>query len=270
MAQGPGPDATSGQATDAERVAPLKWLRYSRERFRTLMRMLAARAARAEAKAAEEAQRAEAKRAADAKAAEEVARRAAEARAAEEAQRAAEAKRAADAKAAEEVARRAAEARAAEEAQRAAEGRRAADAKAAEEVARRAAEAKAAEEAQRAAEAKRAADAKAAPPAAEPARREACANAGARVTGVGWYVVERGDSLWSIARAHYGYGRTWPHIHAANRRTIANPRLIYPCQRIYIPRGGRSEAPQQGLRAALEPFIVRRAIDTALPGFAVD
>ena len=76
----------------------------------------------------------------------------------------------------------------------------------------------------------------------------------------------RGDSLWSIARVHYGYGRSYRRIHAANRRAIADPRRIYPCQRIYIPRARLGEAPLQALRVALEPFIRRRAIDAALPG----
>lgn len=290
LAQAQAPDPAASREDGAP---PLKWLRYSSERFRTLMRMLAARSARteakraaeeaklaAEAKATEEAKRAaeaaeETKRAADAKAAEE-AKRVTKAKAAEEAKRAAEAKaaeeakRAAEAKAVE-VAKRAAEAKAAEakratEAKAAEEAKRIAEAKAAEE-ARRAAEAKAAEEAKRVAEQA----SKTAEPTADiakpaPAKRLAtCRNAGVKAAGGGWYVVQVGDSLWSIARTHYGYGRAYGRIHAANRRTIANPARIYPCQRIYIPSGRLGEAPLQDLRVALAPFVRRRAIDGAVP-----
>jgi nucleoid-associated protein YgaU len=275
QAQGRQPDATSGKASDAARIPPLKWLNYSSERFHALMRMLAARAAPSEDKPT-----------VDAKPVED-ARRAAEAKAADDARRAEEAGRAAEAKAAEE-AKRAAEAGAAGDARRAREAKRAAEAKAAEEAragevakvaaeARRAAQDEAAEAAKRAADAHKAlaitqadkaADAGKAGPAAEPGRRApaACPNAGRKVAGAGWYVVRSGDSLWRIARVHYGYGRRWRRIHAANRRTIANPRRIYPCQRIYIPRSRLGESALQGLRAALQPFIRRRAIDGGLPG----
>jgi nucleoid-associated protein YgaU len=274
QAQGPKTDATA-EETDAERPPPLRWLRHSSDRFRILMRMLAERSARTQAQRAADAKAAEeqAQRAAEVKAAEEQARRTAEAKAAEEqARRAAEAKaaeeqarRAAEAKAAEEQARHTAEAKAAEE-----QARRTAEAKTAEEEARRVAQAKAAEEAKQAAEGptlEKPAEAARPAPAVETDGREPCANAGVKVAGAGWYVIRRGDSLWSIARVHYGHGRTYRRIHTANRRRIANPARIYPCQRIYIPRASAGDAPLQALRVALEPFIRRRAIDTGLPGF---
>lgn len=68
-------------------------------------------------------------------------------------------------------------------------------------------------------------------------------------TGVAAYVVERGDSLWRIAR-HVLAERTgsrpssaeiaafWPAIYEANRSTIGeNPNLIFPGQRLVIPEG---------------------------------
>jgi nucleoid-associated protein YgaU len=56
----------------------------------------------------------------------------------------------------------------------------------------------------------------------------------------GWYTVERGDSLWRIAKRHLGSGARYRAIHAANRRRVADPDLIRACQRIYIPvRGAR-------------------------------
>lgn len=63
--------------------------------------------------------------------------------------------------------------------------------------------------------------------------------AGRRVDLPGVYIVRRGDTLWAIARRHYGSGARYPLIYRANRRTIADPDLIYPCQRIHLPRRGR-------------------------------
>ncbi|MGF1649723.1 MAG: LysM peptidoglycan-binding domain-containing protein [Hyphomicrobiaceae bacterium] len=63
-----------------------------------------------------------------------------------------------------------------------------------------------------------------------------CARAGVRVSVPGTYVVKRGDSLWRIARWHYGRGAAYPRIVRANRRKIRVARLIYPCQRFVIPR----------------------------------
>jgi nucleoid-associated protein YgaU len=63
-----------------------------------------------------------------------------------------------------------------------------------------------------------------------------CGKAGVEVEGAGWYVVQSGDTLSSIAHAHYGSGRAYWRILGANWRTIPDPGLIYACQRIYIPR----------------------------------
>jgi nucleoid-associated protein YgaU len=56
-----------------------------------------------------------------------------------------------------------------------------------------------------------------------------------RRIGPGWYRVRRGDSLWRIADRCYGDGRHYPVILASNARTIRNPDLIYPRQRLYVP-----------------------------------
>lgn|GEM_PF-6450787 len=57
-----------------------------------------------------------------------------------------------------------------------------------------------------------------------------------RIRLPGIYVVQRGDSLWRISRRHYWRGRRYWRIYRANRDKIRNPHLIYPCQRLYIPR----------------------------------
>jgi nucleoid-associated protein YgaU len=48
-------------------------------------------------------------------------------------------------------------------------------------------------------------------------------------------VVERGDSLWSIARSVYGEGTAYLLIYDANRRQIDDPDLIYPGQVFDLP-----------------------------------
>jgi nucleoid-associated protein YgaU len=63
-----------------------------------------------------------------------------------------------------------------------------------------------------------------------------CRRAGAPVRRGGWYVVQRGDTLWHIAEAHYGYGEAYRRLRRANSEKVADGNLIYPCQRLFIPR----------------------------------
>ena len=49
------------------------------------------------------------------------------------------------------------------------------------------------------------------------------------------YIVKKGDSLWSIAKAFYGDGNKWEDIHLANKDKIKNPDLIFPGQVLKIP-----------------------------------
>lgn len=62
-----------------------------------------------------------------------------------------------------------------------------------------------------------------------------CRAAGRRITPPARYVVARGDSLWSISSRHYRNGRQFPKIYRANRQRIADPDLIYPCQKLRVP-----------------------------------
>jgi len=67
-----------------------------------------------------------------------------------------------------------------------------------------------------------------------------CQTAGANVPLPGWYVVKRGDTLWAIAERHYGTGRRYRTIFAANRgRLKRGPDFILPCQQLYLPRQRR-------------------------------
>ncbi|HTT80397.1 MAG TPA: LysM peptidoglycan-binding domain-containing protein, partial [Stellaceae bacterium] len=52
----------------------------------------------------------------------------------------------------------------------------------------------------------------------------------------GTYVVERGNSLWRIARRVYGNGLHYTEIYRANRDEISNPNLIYPGQHFTVPK----------------------------------
>ena len=63
-----------------------------------------------------------------------------------------------------------------------------------------------------------------------------CRAAGRLVRPPAHYVVARGDSLWRISARHYHAGRHYMRIYRANRRTISDPDLIYPCQRVLVPR----------------------------------
>ena len=51
----------------------------------------------------------------------------------------------------------------------------------------------------------------------------------------GMYVLRRGDTLWGIAKRHYGKGSSYRRIYRANRHKIRRPNLIYPRQHLYIP-----------------------------------
>jgi len=51
------------------------------------------------------------------------------------------------------------------------------------------------------------------------------------------YTIVRGDCLWNIAKRYLGNGAKWPDIYKINRPPLGNnPNLIYPGQKIKIPR----------------------------------
>lgn len=50
-----------------------------------------------------------------------------------------------------------------------------------------------------------------------------------------WYVVEKGDSLWSIAKKFYGSGSEYRKIYDANREVIQDINIIHTGQEILIP-----------------------------------
>ena len=55
---------------------------------------------------------------------------------------------------------------------------------------------------------------------------------------VEYYVIEKGDTLSGIAKKYYGNAMDYPKIFDANRQVIKNPDLIFPGQKIRIPKQG--------------------------------
>ena len=49
------------------------------------------------------------------------------------------------------------------------------------------------------------------------------------------YTVQKGDSLWKIAKEFYGTGSAWTRIHEANRDVIDDPDVIQPGWTLKIP-----------------------------------
>jgi nucleoid-associated protein YgaU len=49
-------------------------------------------------------------------------------------------------------------------------------------------------------------------------------------------IVRRGDTLWDIASRYYGRGFRYTRIYRSNREQIRDPDLIYPHQRIILPK----------------------------------
>ncbi|HET19990.1 MAG TPA: peptidoglycan-binding protein LysM [Chromatiales bacterium] len=51
-----------------------------------------------------------------------------------------------------------------------------------------------------------------------------------------FYVIEKGDTLSAIAKRFYGDANKYPLIFEANREVIQDPNLIFPGQKIRIPK----------------------------------
>lgn len=50
------------------------------------------------------------------------------------------------------------------------------------------------------------------------------------------HTVVPGDCLYHIAQEYLGNGNDWPIIWEDNRAVVANPNLIYPHEKLYIPK----------------------------------
>jgi len=49
------------------------------------------------------------------------------------------------------------------------------------------------------------------------------------------YIVQKGDSIWSIAEKEYGGGHRWNYLYEFNKDKIKNPNKLRPGQKILIP-----------------------------------
>ena len=50
-----------------------------------------------------------------------------------------------------------------------------------------------------------------------------------------FYVIQKGDTLYAVAKEFYGDGMKYPQLFEANREVIEDPDKIYPGQKIRIP-----------------------------------
>ncbi len=50
-----------------------------------------------------------------------------------------------------------------------------------------------------------------------------------------WYEVKKGDTLWKIAKEHYGDGNLYPEIFKANQDVLSDPDKIKVGQKLRIP-----------------------------------
>jgi len=57
------------------------------------------------------------------------------------------------------------------------------------------------------------------------------------VEEVEYYIIQKGDTLSAIAKKQYGNANDYPKIFEANREVIKDPNLIFPGQKIRIPKG---------------------------------
>jgi LysM repeat protein len=71
----------------------------------------------------------------------------------------------------------------------------------------------------------------------DPAAAVAAAEAAKAAAEEKFYVIEKGDTLWAIAKKHLGDGNRYPEIFEANREVILDPDKIFPGQKIRIPAG---------------------------------
>lgn len=74
---------------------------------------------------------------------------------------------------------------------------------------------------------------------AKPAATTEPADAAPAATGENpytqWYEVKKGDTLWKIAKEHYGDGNLYPEIFKANQDVLSDPDKIQVGQKLRIP-----------------------------------
>jgi soluble lytic murein transglycosylase-like protein len=88
------------------------------------------------------------------------------------------------------------------------------------------------------------------------------------------YVVQAGDTLWSITQRFYGNPLLWSDIYYANQSQIHDPNEIYPSEKFTIPQAGTTTATTSSTSAApaqasspssVTGYIQQAAQGTGLP-----
>ncbi len=67
------------------------------------------------------------------------------------------------------------------------------------------------------------------------------------------YIVQKGDTLWSISKILFDDANFWPKIWAINKQGILNPHFIYPNSKIYFYMGDEESAPTLAVGRSSEP-----------------
>jgi nucleoid-associated protein YgaU len=68
------------------------------------------------------------------------------------------------------------------------------------------------------------------------------------------HIVERGETLWSIAEKYYGSGYNWTLIAKANN--IAHPGMIFKDNKLIIPQAPKLEPTQGAATGEITPHAV--------------
>jgi len=80
------------------------------------------------------------------------------------------------------------------------------------------------------------------------------------------YVVEKGDTLWSIAQKFLREPWRWPEIWKLNQDQIRNPNRIYPGNVVVLNRGGSNPSLSLGAPVKLSPEVRSEALpEDAIP-----
>jgi LysM repeat protein len=67
------------------------------------------------------------------------------------------------------------------------------------------------------------------------------------------HVVQKGETLWDIARSYLSDPFLWPDIFRLNTAVVHDPALIYPRQQLVLPDGARVAAAEGGDRTVFYP-----------------
>ena len=82
--------------------------------------------------------------------------------------------------------------------------------------------------------------------------------------GAASYTVQKGDSLWKIAKEQLGSGTQWNRIYEANQNAIRDPNLIYVGQQLTIPETEQTKSNPNTNTDKEEPAMTNIEKATAL------